>query len=220
MEIRGVTKSLVEYLKGEIITGSLAPGQKLNEIQLSSRLDVSRPPLREAFRILEHDLLVVSIPRKGTYVTRLSTEDLQDVCQAREMIDCYAIDLLEAKNIRDLPQVASALAKASGLSTPSDVDSQQMLIYREAFADYHIKLVESAGNSRMIHFYRAISSSLARYEYMHLSIPDTARRSLEDHQQILNLIKTGDYHQARECMRAHIAYLARFQERIPAEKDE
>ncbi|MBW2123631.1 MAG: GntR family transcriptional regulator, partial [Deltaproteobacteria bacterium] len=69
MEIRGVTKSLVDYLRTQIITGNLPPGQKLNEIRLSSDLGVSRPPLREAFRILEHDRLVASIPRKGTYVT-------------------------------------------------------------------------------------------------------------------------------------------------------
>lgn len=217
MEIRGVTKSLVEYLRGEIITRQLAPGQKLNEIQLSSRLGVSRPPLREAFRILEHDHLVVSIPRRGTYVTPTSPEDLQDVYEAREMIECYAIDLLETKNITDLPQVASALAKASRLSIPSHVDSHEMLLYRETFADYHIKLVESAGNSRISHFNEAISSSLARYEYMHFSMPEAARRSLEEHQQILNLIRTADYHQAKECLRGHLAYTTQFPKGILTE---
>ena len=55
MEILGVTKSTVPYLKEQIITGELAPGRKLNEIQISSHLGMSRPPLREVFRVLEDE---------------------------------------------------------------------------------------------------------------------------------------------------------------------
>jgi hypothetical protein len=105
------------------------PGRRVNEIQLSSSLGISRPPLWEAFRILEQHHLVVSIPRKGPHVTQGSKEALQNGHQAREMIDCYAIDLLETKNIRDLPQVASALAKTSKFSTPSDADRRQLLTH-------------------------------------------------------------------------------------------
>lgn len=209
-----MTKSLVEYLRNQIITGELAAGQKLNENHLSSRLDISRPPLREAFRILEHEHLVVSIPRKGTYVSNISIEDLQEVYQAREMIECYTIDLLKAKNIRDLPNVESALAKASDLSLPSTLDSEQLFIYYETMTDFHVKLVGSAGNFRMIYFYQAISSNLARYQYMHFSIPGTGRRSLEDHQQVLDFVKIGACDQAKECLRDHINYSFEFQRGI------
>jgi DNA-binding GntR family transcriptional regulator len=65
METLSVTKSRVHPLRENIIIGEFAPGQKLNEIELSSRLGISRPPLREAFRLLENEHLVRSIPRKG-----------------------------------------------------------------------------------------------------------------------------------------------------------
>ncbi len=220
MEIRGVTSSIVEYLKVEIITGKLAPGQKLNEILLSSNLGVSRPPLREAFRILEQDHLVVSIPRKGTYVSQVSKEDFQNVHRAREMIECYVIDLLKTKNIRQLPQVVSSLAKSANLSIANDAGARELLTYREAFADYHFKLVESGGNARITGFYQTLSSSIIRYEYMGFSVPEAAKRSLEDHQQLLDLIKAGDYDRARECLRTHIAYVAQLSEGIFTRKDD
>jgi DNA-binding GntR family transcriptional regulator len=44
MEVLGVTKSVAQYLRENIVIGELAPGQKLNELELSSRLEVSRPP--------------------------------------------------------------------------------------------------------------------------------------------------------------------------------
>ena len=102
MEILGVTKSTVQYLREQIITGELAPGQKLSEMEISSNLGISRPPLREAFRILENENLVLSIPRKGCYVTQVSMEDCRHIYEAREMIECHAIELLKAQNVRDL----------------------------------------------------------------------------------------------------------------------
>lgn len=204
MEIKGVTNSVVEYLRSKIITGELAAGQRLNENDLASRLDVSRPPLREAFRVLENEYLVGSIPRKRTYVTTLSVEDLQEVYEAREMIECYAIELLKAKNIRDLSKVDSALDRASKLSVPPNDDSEQCLNYLEIFADYHVKLVESAGNCRLIHCYQAISSNLARYQFMYLRIPGARESSLKEHRQVLNFIEKGDYDRAKEYLKSHI----------------
>jgi DNA-binding FadR family transcriptional regulator len=54
---------------------------------------------------------------------------------------------------------------------------------------------------------------------MHFSIPEFATPSREDHRQILNLIKTGDDDQAKECLRSHIAYTTRLFDAGFAEKD-
>ena len=206
MGIMGVTESLVQYLRDRIITGELRAGQKLNEAHLSLSLGVSRPPLREAYRILEHEHLVFNVPRKGTYVTEISIEDLQEVTQARQMIECGAIDLLKAKNIRNLPHVASALDAGLELSVPSSDDTEQYLIYIKTFADYHIKLVESCGNGWLIHFYQAIAFNLARYQFKYFHIPGTRETSRKDHREVLNLIEAGDHDRAKEYLRSHINY--------------
>ena len=64
LEVQSLTKSVLEYIRNRIITGDLVPGQRLNENELASRLKVSRPPIREAFRVLESEHLVVSVLRK------------------------------------------------------------------------------------------------------------------------------------------------------------
>jgi DNA-binding GntR family transcriptional regulator len=204
MEIKSVPKTVVEYLRDQILVGQLAPGQKLSENDLASHLDISRPPLREAFRILENECLVVSIPRRGTYVSDVSIEDLRDVYQAREMIERYAIDLLKTKNIIELPQVELAAEATSHLSTPSNDDPEAMLHYGRAFANYHISLVESAGNARLFKFYRGLSSSLTRYKIMYLFIEGSGPRSIREHRQFLDLIKRKAYKEAKKLMREHI----------------
>ena len=89
MEILNVTASTLEFLREKIITGELKSGQKLNETSLSVTLGISRPPLREAFRLLEKDHMVVNIPRKGTCVTELSIKDYGEVSQVRQILERY-----------------------------------------------------------------------------------------------------------------------------------
>ena len=204
LSVTGVTESVVQYLRIHIIEGELAPGQKLNEIELAERLGISRPPLREAFRVLENAHLIVSIPRKGCYVTEVSIEDCRDVFETREMIECFSVELLEAKGIRDLPQVISALEVTADLPMPTSSDAYEKYDYLKAIADFHISLVESAGNSRLVHCYNANFSSLARYQSMYTYIPGLMNISQETHTEIVHLIKKGNYGQAKEILRSHI----------------
>ena len=210
MKIKNVTSTVVEYLRKQIITGDLKPGQRLNEAELASHLDVSRPPLREAFRILESENLVFSIPRRGTNVSDISIEDLEEVYQAREMIEYYAIDLFKAKNIRQLPNVVTSVESASKLPMPSQDNREEVFTYLKAFVDFHIKLIEATGNRWVIHFYDSISSHLARYQFIYLYIPRSGRRSIEEHKQILDFINSGAYEKAKEFMRGHINYTFEF----------
>lgn len=207
MEIISVQNSVVEYLRSQIATGRLRANQKLNENDLASKLGISRPPIREAFRILESEHLVVSIPRKGAFVADVSFGDLLELCQVREMIECFAIDLLKAKNIKELPQVELALEEATRLSPPSVENPDELLYYHKVFFDFHSKLVEALGNYRIVHFYKAIALSLTRYRIMYLLVPGSGTHSLQDHREILDFIRMAEYDKAKKCLVKHIDYI-------------
>jgi len=200
-----ITESIVEHLRIHIIVGALKPGQKLNEVKLSSHLGVSRPPLREAFRVLENEHLVVSVSRKGSYVTEISLEDCQEVFEVREMIECASIDLIKAKGIKSLPEVASVLEKTANLHIPNSSDPHIRFQYLKAIDDFHIELVESAGNSRLTNFYNAIFISLARYQAMYMYETLYMDESQGAHEQTLHLINGGDYEAAKSLLKSHIA---------------
>jgi DNA-binding GntR family transcriptional regulator len=204
IETLSVTNSIVEYLRGKIIIGELPGGQRINENQLAPKLGISRPPMREAFRILEHEHVIVSIPRKGVYIKELSINDCQEVYQMREMLECFAVDLLKAQNISSLQEVSSALTLASALSIPPEDDQDQHLKYLKIFADFHIKMVEASGNNRLDYFYKSIQSTLYRYQFMYLSLPGAGSHSLEEHHHILNLVEAGAYEEAKKYLKAHI----------------
>ena len=124
LEIQGITESIFQHLKTEIITGNLAPNERLSEEKIAAGLGVSRAPLREALRLLENGNFVIRLPRRGAYVADLSVENLEKVYEARTMIESYAIDLFKTKRTRDLPRAEKALEAAAKLSVPSTEDQE------------------------------------------------------------------------------------------------
>ncbi|HWH98982.1 MAG TPA: GntR family transcriptional regulator, partial [Propionibacteriaceae bacterium] len=88
--------SLVEVttrqLREEILTGQLAPGQRLIEDQIRLRFAISRAPLREALRSLAQQGLVEHLPRRGMRVTELSATDIDQLFGIRQALERYAIE--------------------------------------------------------------------------------------------------------------------------------
>jgi DNA-binding GntR family transcriptional regulator len=204
LAITGVTETIVHNLRVHIIDRQLPPGHKLNEVELSSSLGVSRPPLREAFRMLENDHLITSIPRKGSYVTKMSIDDCREIFEAREMIECFAIELLKVKDIREIPEATVTLARTRRLRMPRTSDPYEKFNYLKAIAEFHMSLVEAAGNSRLSRSYQGIFHSLARYQDIYVFVPGLMEKSQKAHEQILSLIQKGNYEKAKEKLRFHI----------------
>jgi len=211
MEILGVTETALQHLRISIIEGELLPGQRLNEVELSASLGISRPPLREAFRLLEGENLVVSVARKGCYVTEVSTRDCLQIYKAREMIECYTIDCFEARGIRELPDVISAITLAGQPRAGSSYDDREKIGYRNPYPYFHLKLVESTGNQWLIRFYNSIAPTLARYQFM-CYVPEVLEKTQREHKRILDLIRKGSYKEAKEFLKGHISSWVKFLE--------
>lgn len=204
MHIKGVTDSVTLLLREKIITGVLHAGEKLHELDLSEQMGVSRPPLREAFRKLEYENLVVNIPRKGTYVADMSMEDCDQVYYSRQVLENAAIAFFQEHNIRALPLAEKALTDSTTATPPNCGDSQQIYTYYLVMAAFHKTLVESCKNSWLTHCYLGICSSLARYQVLYLTIPGSGKTSISEHGRILDLICDGQYKKARFQLNAHI----------------
>ena len=204
MKFIGVTEGLLQHLREQIIDGKLKPGQKLNEIEMSSILETSRSPLREAFRMLASEHLVDFVPRRGCFVTKVSIEDCMEIYEAREMLECFAIGLLKKKQIHKLPEVKVALKLSSNLEMPLEDDPAKKFAYLKRIADFHIKLVESAGNLKLKAYYHSIFPSLARYQSVYVFISGLMGQSQHDHEHIVALIEDSKYAEAQKLLRNHI----------------
>ena len=206
MPIQSVSlpQSALEHIRFQIITGQFAPGQKLNEEHLAAELDISRPPLRECFRLLESERLVTRIPRKGTYVSDVSVEDLDDLYQVRRMIESQVVEILKSKNIKDLPEVERTLGDPESESIFSPDDMKAIIHYANRSTNFHVKLVEATGSVRLVQFYRSIYSNITRYKIIFLFL-GKFHNSEKDHQHFIKLIKAGTYKEAHTFLMNHVS---------------
>ena len=89
------SSSLVELatvrLRHEILSGSLEPGERLIEEQLTQRFGISRAPLREALRLLGQQGLVEHLPRRGVRVAELSAGDVDELFGLRDVLERHAV---------------------------------------------------------------------------------------------------------------------------------
>ena len=207
LKLNSVSLSVTQYLRNQIVTGQLLPGQKLNEVALSSDLEISRPPLREAFRVLEAENLVLAIPRRGAFVTELNSDDFREVAEAREMIEVCAINLIRDKGIKDLAVIASSIVETERFPEPgARANPEEKLRYLCCFAGFHRAIVAAAGNFRLKEFYEKLSSSLLRYQYRYFYKSMDRGPFKVEHHAILKALESGAYDEAKELLRKHITY--------------
>jgi DNA-binding GntR family transcriptional regulator len=207
MKYLNISESTLQYLRQQIISGKIAGGERLNENRLSTELGVSRPPLREAFRILENERLVETTPRIGTFVTELSNEDFRQICEIRSMVESFAIGQLKARGLTVLPALQKALEVNHAIPVPEKfADDEQKYDLFCRFARFHLQLVESAGNSYLTHWYRGLSSNIGRYQYLFLFQPGIIAKDLNDHVKLLALIKANQFDEAEQFLKAHLEF--------------
>ena len=93
MKVESLTDMAKRYLEKWIVTDNLKPGQQIKEDDIASRLDISRPPVREAFKALESEGLVIKKPRKGVFVVQMSKADVIEVYMLKATLYSMATQL-------------------------------------------------------------------------------------------------------------------------------
>ncbi len=205
-----VSESTVQYLRAQIICGKIAGGERLNENRLAMELGISRPPLRETFRILQNERLVKTIPRIGTFVTELSLDDFKQICDIRLMVEVFAIQQLKSLDQYEFPELRKTLDAHHAIAVPKQFadDEEKYALFKE-FASFHLQLVESTGNSYLAHWYRSLSSNIARYQYLFFFQPGIISKDLREHVELLSLINTRQFGKAAALMQAHLEFQRR-----------
>ncbi|MEW6044965.1 MAG: GntR family transcriptional regulator [Bacillota bacterium] len=189
-----------EALREAIISGALKPGERLMEVQLADELGVSRTPVREAIRKLEHDGFVVMIPRKGAYVADISLKDVAEIFDVRRALEALAAQLAaERASDDDLERVERIL-----LEYGECIDTNDTARLIEVDTRFHESIYQMSGNARLKHMLSLLSEQVMRFRTMTLSHRPRMRRALEEHRRIVEAIASRDAERAARLAREHI----------------
>jgi DNA-binding GntR family transcriptional regulator len=145
---------LADVLRAQIIEGALPPGTQLAEHAVADAIGVSRNTLREAFRLLAHERLVVHEPHRGVFVRTLDADDVRDIYATRRLVEGAAV------RVKGAPPEAVAEIRAA-------VDTAEIAVSEERWNDvgtadlrFHSAIVALAGSRRLNDMMRRILAEL------------------------------------------------------------
>ena len=197
---RSVGDAVYDTLKGAIIKGDLAPGQRLVEHRLSQQLKTSRIPVREAIKKLEQEGLVEKPLQRGFIVKSMSKGEIEETFGIRAVLESYAAYLATEKVTDALMQSLEETIQdyREGLGH-NDVDKMMAANTR-----FHETIYKASGSQKLHVLINNFRDHIHRYRKALLHTSDFARISLEDHVEMMRAMKAGDKVRVEELVRKHI----------------
>ncbi len=204
---QNLADAVADRIRTAIWSGQYQPGDRLVERRLAHEFGISHIPLREALARLTEEGLVERLPRRGARVASLTPRMLEEVSSLRVVLEQFVIrrlkDRFTPEAYLELQGVVDRMVKAAedhDLVRVHEID--QEFHQRLWELTDHTLLVELAAQmrSRTSHFYRAAAASLG---------PDEVRRHADSHQQLLDVIASGDRRAAERAMQHHVEQAAK-----------
>ena len=196
-----LTKSMSEIVRRaveeKIIYGELMPGSRLFEEELVEQFNISRSPIREALKILEHDGLVVIEPRRGARVAQLSITDLDEVYATRVALEslaaAQAAEHCGEDEKKRLYKDLSGLENAFATELPKEFFKANVAITNS--------IHEISRNKTLARLLRSIDKQSFRYRYLAYSMePDLMKISVGSNRTLVEAIVANDSWLARSVM--------------------
>ncbi len=201
-------KSLYEQvhkaLRSAILTGSLAPGDRLVETQLAEWLQVSRTPLREALRQLQQDGLVTADVSGGLRVTTITAADAEELYDCRLALEALAVAgaCLYATD-EQLQAIEACVAKAEGATANSygSLSHEHLL---DVDYQFHHLIAESSGNRRLVSLLDTLFDAMALLRIQTLQKNPNVLDIRLEHRQIYEAILSRNAETATAAITQHL----------------
>ena len=195
-----LTSLVQRELARRILAGELLPGAKLSEAGLASRFNVSRGPVREAFRALEAEGLVRTEKKRGVFVRQVSVAEADEIYAVRAGLD-RTIGQLVAETIQpaQVAELRALLRKMAQAAKARNVAEYFPLNVR-----FHERLAELAGNGTLLATYQRLVNALHLYRRETLARdPDSFPISTREHEAIVDALAAGDADRAGGLLYDH-----------------
>ncbi len=200
LQSTSVPKAIQKEIEKMILSGAFEAGQKLGEVDIATRLGVSRGPVREAFRGLEEAGLIRVSKNRGVFVREISIQEAMELYEVRAGLDACAAQIL-----------APRIEEAQLRELDSLVDRMDALLLRNEMSEYfvgnikfHDRIVEMAGNSKLLEIYRRLINETHLMRRRSIAEGQGRLASSQEHRQIVRALATRDPDMAVRALRNHV----------------
>ena len=184
MDRPNIADDLADAVRQLVMDAELAPGSRINEVELAARLEVSRTPLREALARLSAEGFVSNIPRRGYFVQALRSADIAQLYGVRAVLDPAALALAGipgAKQLSALDALNARIASAVG-------DPERIIDLDDA---WHLALLAHCPNRVLVDLVRQFMQRTRPLERAYVRAHENVETMMATHAGIVAALRAG-----------------------------
>ncbi|WP_260333032.1 GntR family transcriptional regulator [Streptomyces beigongshangae] len=192
------------HVKRAVLERRYEGGTLLTEGELAEAVGVSRTPVREALLKLEVEGLIRLYPKKGALVLPVSAQEIADVVETRQLVEEHAVR-------KAVPAPPALIARLTELLAEQEEQAAAGDLAGAAVTDrcFHAEIVRSGGNEILSRLYDQLRDRQLRMgvAVMHAH-PDRITKTLSEHQEILDALRSGDAEAAVALVHRHVSWFS------------
>ena len=199
-QFRSITKLIAEELRQAIVTGRLAPGERLSEEKLAASLKVSSVPLRDALRRLEAEGYVSFVSHGEIAVSKPTVEEVEDHYSIASALEGLAARLAvergsseEISRLRELHQAVKQAYQGKDLQRYFDANSR-----------FHDFIADMARNDRLRRLIHELRQEIRKTRTLAFQLPQRLDYSMREHDQILDAFLKRNSSLAQTTVTKHL----------------
>jgi DNA-binding GntR family transcriptional regulator len=194
---QSVAGRIAAALSERIVSGELAPGARLMQDHVAEEFQASHVPVREAFRKLEAQGLVVNRPRRGVRVTELDPATVLEVTEMRAVLEGLALH-------HALPRLGAPELDSARRALLEGEASAEIAEWEGANRRFHLAITSPCAMPRLMSSISDLHRSDARFLFATWKELDWQGRSESEHWAILEALERGSGKEARRLLEAHV----------------
>lgn len=183
-----------------ILTGALRPKERITENQIAERFGLSRTPVREAFRRLEAEGLIVVVPQRGAFVSQPSLEDILEIYQIRTPLECMATRIAADTITEDQLRRLEELVEAERDGRERRSSDRSLRLNRE----FHAIIFACTRNRRLNSVLTEMQHQVHRVRVLWPSTVNRLDETWREHAAIVAALRARDAAAAEQGMREHL----------------
>ncbi|RWI16170.1 MAG: GntR family transcriptional regulator [Mesorhizobium sp.] len=187
------------HLQRAVRLGRYRPGERLIPEEIAAEIGMSRMPVREAFRRLASDGLVVLRPNRGCVVAGLTVDELYEIFEIRSVLEGLAVRLamprIDEEELEDLERLLDRMERASQSGSSDWVVRHQ---------EFHGRICALSQRPKLIHQISALHAVIEPYMRIWFDYVEKPLTAREEHAAVIAALRSGDAGQAEQVMQEHI----------------
>lgn len=191
-----VSNQAAATIRAMIINGQILDGQRINEVQLSAKLGISRTPIREGLGQLVAEQFVRLIPRRGFFAFELTAQEFSDLYDLRPILDVEALILGGQPSTTEINAIEAA--------NKTFIRSKSGLAAVESDEAFHRTLLARCPNSVLLTYIENLMLRTQRYELALFRETTPVEHAGEQHERIIDALRNKDMTMAAEHLRKNL----------------